>query len=247
MQIHKISQLFFSNLNVDWPCPACGQKTLQIDKPSFRSESLLSSRRAQGEEWFEPEMDETVFSCMAHCSRATCGEVVVCTGEGDRDYGYDGNDGQVSPDYYAWHNPLNFIPTLQPFTLPNGCPEEITKPLIASFSVFLSQPGSAANLIRIAVERMLTAIGIPEKEGRKRVILHDRIEKLDGQYALYKDTLMAIKFLGNAGSHTYDEVTIDDIETAFEIMEYVVNDLFSGRKESVDVLTRRLQGKFGTK
>ncbi|MDM2753745.1 DUF4145 domain-containing protein [Citrobacter sp. Cpo221] len=56
---------------------------------------------------------------------------------------------------------------------------------------------------------------------------------------------MAIKFLDNAGSHTYDEVTTGDIEAAFEIMEYVVNDLFSGRKDSIAVLTRRLHRKFG--
>jgi hypothetical protein len=56
---------------------------------------------------------------------------------------------------------------------------------------------------------------------------------------------MAIKFLGNAGSHTYDEVKIDDIEAAFEIMDYVVTDLFSGRKDSIDVLSARLKVKFG--
>ena len=55
---------------------------------------------------------------------------------------------------------------------------------------------------------------------------------------------MAIKFLGNAGSHTYDGVKTGDIEVAFEIMEYVVNDLFSGRKESLEVLTKRLSDKF---
>ncbi|CAM7803131.1 hypothetical protein PHDIMM138B_28585 [Phytobacter diazotrophicus] len=56
---------------------------------------------------------------------------------------------------------------------------------------------------------------------------------------------MAIKFLGNAGSHTYDEVEIGDIEDAFAIMEYVVNDIFSGRRESIDVITKRINGKFG--
>lgn len=244
MPVHKISATFFNSLNVDWPCPACGQKTLRIDKPSFKSESVLRSRQAQSEDWFEPEMDETVFTCMAHCSRETCKEVVVCTGEGgwEQDYGDEGIQ------YYAWHKPLHFVPTLHPFTLPNDCPEEITKPLIASFSVYLSQPGSAANLIRISVERMLTAIGVAELNDRqKRIVLHDRIELLDGQYTPYKDTLMAIKFLGNAGSHTYDEVTTGDIEAAFEMMEYVVNDLFSGRKESIEVLTKRLHGKFGKK
>ncbi|HAZ4815778.1 TPA: DUF4145 domain-containing protein [Enterobacter cloacae subsp. dissolvens] len=244
MPVHKISARFFASLNVEWPCPACGQKTLVIDKETFHAKSLLKSRRAQNEEWFEPDMDETVFSCMAHCSRASCDEVVVCIGKGGWVDVWD--DEMRNRDYVPWYKPMSFVPTLHPFALPGGCPAEITGPITASFSVYLSQPGSAANLIRIAVERMLTAIDVPElNDKNKRIYLHQRIELLDGQYLPYKDTLMAIKFLGNAGSHTYDEVTADDIEAAFEIMEYVVNDLFSGRKESIAVLTRRLHDKFG--
>lgn len=243
MPVHKISADFYQSLEVEWPCPACGQKTLQIDRDSFNSKSLLESRRMQEEDWFEAELDKTVFSCMAQCSRSSCGEVVACSGHGAwrEDWDYE-NDKRIC---HAWHKPLHFVPALHPFTLPVQCPEEITIPIEASFSVYLSQPGSAANLIRIAVERMLTAIGIPELDAKdKRIILHQRIESLNGQYAPYKDTLMAIKFLGNAGSHTYDEVVIEDIEAAFEMTEYVVNDLFSGRKESIDVLTARLNGKF---
>lgn len=244
MSVHKISARFFGSLNVEWPCPACGQKTLLIDNESFYMKSLLESRRAQNEEWFEPDMDETVFSCMAHCSRANCDEVVVCIGKGGWEEEWD--DEMRNRDYVPWYKPMSFVPTLHPFALPGKCPAEITGPITASFSVYLSQPGSAANLIRISVERMLTAIGVPEHNDKnKRINLHQRIELLDGQYTPYKDTLMAIKFLGNAGSHTYDEVTTGDIEAAFEIMEYVVNDLFSGRKESIDVLTRRLHRKFG--
>lgn len=244
MPVHKISARFFGSLNVEWPCPACAQKTLVIDKESFYMKSLLESRRAQNEEWFEPYMDEMVFSCMAHCSRASCDEVVVCIGKGGWEEEWDHE--MRNRDYVSWYEPMSFVPTLHPFTLPGECPPEIAGPITASFSVYLSQPGSAANLIRISVERMLTAIGVPEHNGKqKRINLHQRIELLDGQYLPYKNTLMAIKFLGNAGSHTYDEVTTGDIEAAFEIMEYVVNDLFSGRKESIDVLTRRLHRKFG--
>lgn len=244
MPVHKISARFFGSLNVEWPCPACGQKTLIIDSESFNKKSLLESRRAQSEDWFEPDMDEKVFSCMAHCSRVNCGEVVVCIGKGGWEEEWD--DEMRCVGHVIWYEPMSFIPTLHPFALPGECPEEIAGPITASFSVYLSQSGSAANLIRIAVERMLTAIGVPEHNDKnKRIILHQRIELLDGQYAPYKDTLMAIKFLGNAGSHTYDEVTTGDIEAAFEIMEYVVNDLFSGRKESIAVLTRRLHDKFG--
>lgn len=244
MPVHKISATFFGSLDVEWPCPECGQKTLLIDKASFKRESLLKCRRAHGEDWFDAEMDETVFSCMAHCSRANCGEVVVCIGKGGWGQNWDYQNNEA--EYYSWHKPLSFVPTLHPFALPGECPEEIAGPVTASFSVYLSQSGSAANLIRISVERILTAIGVPEHNNKqKRISLHQRIELLDGQYGHYKDTLMAIKFLGNAGSHTYDEVTTGDIEAAFEIMEYVVNDLFSGRKESIAVLTRRLHDKFG--
>lgn len=244
MSVHKISARFFGSLNVEWPCPACGQKTLLIDNESFYMKSLLESRRAQNEEWFEPYMDETVFSCMAHCSRANCDEVVVCIGKGGWEEEWD--DEMRNRDYVPWYKPMSFVPTLHPFALPGKCPAEITGPITASFSVYLSQPGSAANLIRISVERMLTAIGVPEHNDKnKRINLHQRIELLDGQYTPYKDTLMAIKFLGNAGSHTYDEVFFFKQKTAYEIMEYVVNDLFSGRKESIDVLTRRLHRKFG--
>ncbi len=50
---------------MEWPCPACAQKTLLIDSESFYTKSLLESRRAESEDWFEPYMDKMVFSCMA--------------------------------------------------------------------------------------------------------------------------------------------------------------------------------------
>ncbi|NBJ35191.1 DUF4145 domain-containing protein [Serratia fonticola] len=242
MTIHKISKEFYQGFNIEWPCPACGQKTLQIIKTSFVCMNTMASRSAIGEDWFEPEMDSSVFSCMAECSRQPCREVVACIG----DSGWEmQSDDEYGEQLVQWYQPKNFVPTLFPFVIPDKCPDEISKPLNASFSVYLSQPGSAANLIRITVERLLTAIGIPEVNGNgKRIVLHKRLESLTGVYASYKETLMAIKFLGNAGSHTYDEVQVNDTEDAFEIMSYVVTDLFSGRKESVDILAKRLKDKF---
>lgn len=242
MAVHNISQAFYNGFNIEWPCPACGQKTLQIMKESFECKDTFASRSASGEEWFEPEMDSAVFSCMAECSRQQCREVVACNGDSgwERERDHEHRD-----QYVKWYKPRNFLPALHPITLPQQCPTEITRPLTAAFSIYLSQPGSAANLIRITVERMLTAIGIQEHNNNgKRIVLHQRLSKLIGDYAVYKDPLMAIKFLGNAGSHTYDEVQVEDVEAAYDIMDYVVSDLFSGRKESVETLTKRLRDKF---
>ncbi|EGC1970605.1 DUF4145 domain-containing protein [Salmonella enterica] len=161
MAVHKISGAFFKDMQVEWPCPECGQKTLQIIPESLVVNDTHDTNKQSSEIWFEPEMHVSIFSCMARCSRRQCGEVVACQGDS------------------GW-----------------------------------------------------------------RLGLKERLKKMPPLYEPFSGHLTAIKFLGDAGSHTYDKVNIRDIEDAFEIMEYVVNDLFSGRKESVEVLTKRLNDKF---
>ncbi|HGN8998584.1 TPA: DUF4145 domain-containing protein [Citrobacter freundii] len=244
MPVHKFSGAFFKNMQVEWPCPVCGQKTLQIIPESFVLNDTHDTNKHSSEDWFEPEMHRSIFSCMARCSRRQCGEVVACSGDsGWERQGWD--DGTSNDGYYQWYHPKTFFPSLHPFELPAKCPEEITEPLQASFSIFLMQPGAAANLIRISVESMLTAMGVEEfKKTGWKIGLKDRLEKIPPLYKSFSEHLMAIKFLGDAGSHNYDKVKIKDIEDAFEIMDYVVNDLFSGRKESIEILTKRLSDKF---
>jgi hypothetical protein len=55
---------------------------------------------------------------------------------------------------------------------------------------------------------------------------------------------MGIKFLGSASSHSYDHVNIDGIEVAFGIMDRTLSELFSGRKEDIEILTKRLNDNF---
>lgn len=245
MAIHKLSNAFYDCLQIEWPCPTCGQLTLQIKKETLHQALTYESRQIWKEEWSQPDMLSGVFSCMAECYRPQCGEVVICSGTSGNEEDWD----DTGLNYYPVYTPVNFVPPLNPFIINEKCPDEISEPLVASFSVYLSQPGSAANLIRITVERLLTAIGVPEQNDKgRRIVLHERLERhLPGNYSDYAGPLMAIKFLGNAGSHTYDEVKISDIEDAFEIMEYVVTDIFSGRKESIEVVIKRLSGKFGNK
>lgn len=239
MAVHKLSGRFFENHRVDWPCPECGQLTLEIEKESFRHAATAETQKDRDEEWFEPDMTRFIFSCIARCSRASCGEVVACQGTG----GVEENEelSKAVEQYYLWFRPLSFLPALPPFQLPHKCPEKIAAPLTGAFSVFLMQPGAAANLIRIAVERMLTAMGVPEVKGKK---LHHRLEALSGSYEHYRDRLMAIKFLGNAGSHSYDDVEVNDVEDAFGIMDHTLGELFSGRKEDIEILTKRLNDRF---
>lgn len=154
--------------------------------------------------------------------------------------------GQQLSDYEQYFCPRYFWPALHPVEITEKCPEKIRSALYASFSVYLSQPGSAANLVRIAVEELLDAIGVPDTNTKgERIWLGVRLNNhMPAQYSEYADPLKAIKFLGNAGSHEYNRVSVRDSEDAYDIMEYVTSSLFAGRKASIDALAARLKTRF---
>lgn len=45
MTVHKISGAFFKDMEVEWPCPGCGQKNLQIIKESFTLKDTQKTTR----------------------------------------------------------------------------------------------------------------------------------------------------------------------------------------------------------
>lgn len=55
---------------------------------------------------------------------------------------------------------------------------------------------------------------------------------------------MAIKCLGNAGSHEVDCVNTYDIEQAYRIIEFVLSKIYTGSTESVAQLAARLGDRF---
>lgn len=243
MAVHKLSAEFGPDRQVEWPCPHCGQMTLQIQEETFESRESRDTREHIREDWFDMNMVDLVFSCIAECSRPQCREVVACSGCGGVDVIPD-EDG--SDECRTWFRPMNFVPPLCPFEIPANCPDEIKSSLLTAFSLYLVHPGAAANLIRITVEHLLTAMGVPDRtEADRRIPLHNRLQQLPERYAGLSGALMAIKFLGNAGSHSHDRISARDVEQAFEIIDYVLNDLFSGQRESVEILTRRLSERFG--
>ncbi|MFP8661484.1 DUF4145 domain-containing protein [Enterobacter kobei] len=124
--------------------------------------------------------------------------------------------------------------------LPEQCPRNVAEPLKESFALFPGAPGAAANTIRIALEQMMDALGVQAMRS-----LHHRIEALPAAYAEHREALMAIKFLGNAGSHELDRVTTLDIEHAFFITEFVLRKIYAGSTQSVRQLVNRLTAQFG--
>ncbi len=108
--------------------------------------------------------------------------------------------------------------------------------MVAAFSLYWIDLAACLNRIRNALELVLDDLKVPKstldkvKKKRNRLNLHHRIEKLKSDRPKLKDIcdwMMAVKHLGNAGSHPGVPVFADDVFDGFDILERVLKDMYS--------------------
>jgi hypothetical protein len=233
-----------------WVCPTCGKGTLNLNKDTFKEyETSYSSKLRATDDWSSIEY---VYSCLLVCSNDGCQEVVVNSGEGfvDIDVEYDQNEEpmQIIVDFYR---PKFFYPHLKLFSPPKGTPTDVVEEINQSFELIFCNPPSASNHIRIALENLLTHMKIKRYENRngKKIFisLHKRIDLIPAKYKALIDFCHAIKWLGNAGSHSDKKITLDDVMDAYEIMDKVLRELFEEKQEHIKKLVKTINKKKGPK
>lgn len=236
----------------DWTCPACQKAILVLSQDSFHfTETAASSRAHQDDNW-EPEWIEYVYTCQLKCPNSACGELVVSCGNGSVDCyeGYD-DDGYPVQMWADRFTPKFFYPNLKMFKIPSKTPDGVVDELDQSFTLLFANPSSASNHVRIAVEDILTALRVKRYRvirGSRRVIsLHERITLMPTKYDGIRGLLLAVKWLGNAGSHSAQSVTLDDVLDAYEIMEVILEELYATRKRAATSLAKMINRKRGPK
>jgi hypothetical protein len=185
------------------------------------------------------------FSCLMDC--AHCGNEVGVTGtyrlvderSEDSEYGEIGG-------YVESYRPKYFTDSPHLVEIPENTPDVITEELIASFELFWSDPLACTNRIRSSVEKLLTAERIPQTTGRNPakgrrqfLKLHQRIELYHKKRPDVAEKLMAVKWIGNAGSHA-SGTTVDDALDGYELMDWVLDTLYARRHRRASVLTREI-------
>ena len=221
-----------------WPCPSCVKGALKLVPNSLAKKEAVSSRRAHGHEEWDPDWVEYRFTAWLKCG--VCEEDVVVAGLGGIEPGYD-SEGMTWEDYFA---PRLLIPMPDIFAMPKKCPEGVREKLRAAFTVFwIDQPASASR-VRVALERLLNHLGIKRRRKDKQgkfvdLTLHARIEEFAKRDPVIGAQLMALKWLGNSGSHE-GSITKDDLLDAFEIMEHALVELIDRRSEKVAELAKQL-------
>jgi len=240
---------FTLNTPKNWPCPTCQSGVLSIKGDYFHQNEIRNSRDHSNDAW-DPDWVSYTFSCMFVCTNPRCKETVSCAGVGtvDQDYVTD-EDGRVQPEYRDFFTPRYFEPHLRLIEIPEGCPESVSALLNESFKLFFCSPSAASNNVRMAIEELLTELkvrrfNLVEKQ-RRFISLHKRIELLPPRYAQLKELILAIKWLGNAGSHANGKITMDDVMDSYEMFEHVIEQIYMPKTKKLRALAKRVNKNKG--
>ena len=228
----------------DYLCPRCNKGLLRIKNDTLNKIETVNSKQHQEEEYSEIQDIEYTFNCVFECINNKCGEVVACTGHAgvDIECAVDYDNFSQSNEYYTYYKPLFFHPNLKLITIPEGTPADVERTLNKSFELFFTSPSAAANLVRISIEEILTDQGVERVRS-----LHRRIEKLPEKHQSVKDHLLALKWLGNAGSHSDEELSLDDTMDAYELVEYVLSKIYYSNPTDIDRLAKEINDFKGPK
>ena len=219
-----------------WPCPACGNGTLALVPNSLVAKETVESRQLY-EVLCEPESTAYTFSAWLRCNYGDCGEEVVVVGNGTvARFDRMNEAGEEEEKYIRSFHPLFCWPMPDMFELPEKCPPEVQTELRAGFRLFWSDQAASAGRVRVSLERLMDHYRIPELK------LHDRIKEFSKAETTAGEKLMALKWLGNTGSHQ-GSVSRDDLLDGFEVLEYSIAELFDQRTARVAELARQLMRK----
>jgi len=235
------TQTFTEWYSPPFPCPACGKGVLSLVPKSLVYQETAKSRRAHHDEDWSFQDAEYRFTARLKCGHSSCGDEVVMLGTGWIDEQMT-QEGSEPTNYFS----AKFcVPMPDIVAIPQKCPAPVASELRASFALFWADRAAAANRIRAGVERIMDHFGIPKRQRNKKgrfdpLYLHGRLKRFEKTDKIIADRLMAIKWLGNTGSHQSDEVTRDDILDALEILEDALVELFDQRTRRLAALTRSL-------
>lgn len=226
-----------------WLCPGCLNETLEIIPGSFHKEANSDTSQHLTEEGFELDFHyRMVFSCLLRCSRKVCLEAVAINGEGWLEL--DINEEKGQQEYYQVYRARSFYPPLPIFTPPEHCPEDICGQLKEISALLAAHPSAAVNTMRTVLEMLLDGLGVPreiERISKKPLVLtlHKRIDDYSAILGGYSDAFMALKWLGNRGSHTDEPIKQSHIEGACTVLDELIQQLYP-QKSNVPTIVAEL-------
>jgi hypothetical protein len=223
-----VEEFFVESNTPDWQCPTCMLGVLEVDALGFTqkldspSQKLNDDPDPSSAMW---ELDlKGVFNGILTCSNPRCSENVAISGhfkyiEANTTFGPDDFEG----GYQAVRVliPKYFTPSLKLVRLNNEVPTDIKVLMKQALELFWLDESSCGNKMRVLVEKLMDAQAVASGSS-----LHQRLVSYKAVQPVLADMLMAVKWLGNSGSHKSDSLNREDLITAADILESVLNTVY---------------------
>jgi hypothetical protein len=230
-----------------WHCPTCSGGYLKLVKDSLHSGTSAHSQAAYNADSADGEDLVLRFSAILECNNDRCREKVAVVGTGgcEREIYEDGRDWS----WAEYFHPSFTNPPFRFIDVPDSAPSDVIDQLTLSFALLWASPAAALNHVRTAVENLLDTLRISRARRIKAVrmqslSLHQRIVVLKTRIPSVADALLAIKWMGNAGSHS-GQVTRDDVFDAYDILEQVLEELFVKNRLAMQKMIREINRRRG--
>ena len=213
-----------------WPrphCRTCGEGYVSWEKPkTARTEQSMKDMNHPG---WEPEWVTGTMHVIGHCDYSECKQTVVGVGKFRVDYATSdlGSEYQGIP-YSEFYKIEYFNPPLPLLSLPEAVPQNVRNAIDRAAPIIFVDPSSAATVLRASIELFLTNWGIPAYDKNdKRINLHKRIElwKTETGNQEVGEQLLAIKWIGNSGSHEGEPLSVRAVVDGLEFFEAAFNEL----------------------
>jgi hypothetical protein len=225
-----------------WPCPSCGTGLLLKNSGNFLEQETGPSLLAKDHDAWEPDWIKKRFTGLLKCNNPKCGDLCAISGriKVQFDLGYDeqGHPDESFTDVYV---PQSLTPSPRIFESPEDCPIDVSKTLDEAFCLFWLDYESSANKFRVATEKLLSYQKIPsfsppqKGKTRRALSLHSRIELFRKKNPDAGECLMAVKWLGNHGSHSGNALTPDDVLSASDLIEHALRLLYEKSNSPLQV------------
>lgn len=224
-------------------CPECNRHSLFLKPDLWFENQTVASKKEMEKEYADYENFIKHFHAVYECCNKECGEKVFVAGVGILDLEHNDGNEPNEPEIIELYIPKFVQPSVNFFEMPVKTPNTVKESIKNAFEVVFYSRDFAANKMRTALEHLLTFndIEIKDKKG-SHLNLHARIEKIHTTNALYKfkDELLAIKWIGNAGSHggREERISLDIILSQFKIMENILKEIYGDNKNLREIISK---------
>ncbi|WP_460358255.1 DUF4145 domain-containing protein [Actinoallomurus acanthiterrae] len=161
-----------------------------------------------------------------------------------------GHKHSPSYDHYATHyRVLYLLPALPLIDFPETCPQIVKDRIADASAILYRDPSSAANRIRVAIEELLTlqrANRYPSRSRKRPLTTHARIELFAAKNPDAAKMLMAVKWIGNSGSHD-SGLRVEDVLDGVELLSHAINLIYDRRVRELDKRAAKINAQRGVR